>query len=148
MNQTRLQHCLPQSQWIRNYEAQYKSEGIAHDLQSLSYTLAGHGPGSPWRQCIHDWCIFCFHFCFQFPFPASVSSFHFISISCFSIALLKASIAKMTVFEVKCMFWPADWNWSGPRTNPYVKFLFVLCVCWWCGQTGDGALERVQISWP
>ena len=23
---------------------------------------------------------------------------------------LKASTAKMTVFEVKCVFWPVDWN--------------------------------------
>ena len=29
-------------------------------------------------------------------------------------------------------------------TNPYVKFLLVLCVLI-CGQTGGGALERVQI---
>ena len=41
--------------------------------------------------------------------------------------------------------WPVDWNWSGPKTNPYVKFLLVLCLCWWCGQTGGGAFERVQI---
>ena len=51
----------------------------------------------------------------------------------------------MTVSEVECVFWAVDWDWSGPRTNPYVKFLLVLCVCWWCGQTGGGALERVQI---
>ena len=44
--------------------------------------------------------------------------------------------------EVKCVFWLVDWNWSGPRTN---QFLLDLCVCWWCGQTGVGALERVQI---
>ena len=25
--------------------------------------------------------------------------------------------------------WPVDWNWSGSRTNLYVKFLHVLCVC-------------------
>ena len=22
-------------------------------------------------------------------------------------------------------FWPADWNWSGPRTNLYIKFVYV-----------------------
>ena len=33
---------------------------------------------------------------------------------------LKANIAKITVFEVKCVFWPIDWNQSGHRTNPYV----------------------------
>ena len=43
------------------------------------------------------------------------------------------------------MFWPVDWNWSGPRTNPYASFhLFCVCVCG-CGQTEGGALELVQI---
>ena len=42
---------------------------------------------------------------------------------------LKASIAKITVFEVKGVFWPADWNLSGTRTSSYVKFLLDLCVC-------------------
>ena len=41
----------------------------------------------------------------------------------------KASTAKITAFEVKCVFWLVDWNWSGPRTNPYIKFLLDLCVC-------------------
>ena len=42
--------------------------------------------------------------------------------------------------------WPVDWDWSGScRTNPYVMFLLVLCVCWWCSQPGGGDLERVQI---
>ena len=62
---------------------------------------------------------------------------------------LKANIAKVAVFEVKCVFWPVDWNWNGPSTNPYIKFSLVLCVHWWCGQTGGGALEsaNVYFSW-
>ena len=56
-----------------------------------------------------------------------------------------AITSKITVFEVRCVFWPVDWNWSGPRTNPYTNFLLDLCVCWWCCQTGGGALERLQI---
>ena len=32
-------------------------------------------------------------------------------------------------FEVKCVFWPVAWNSSGPRTNPYVKFFYLSCVC-------------------
>jgi len=44
--------------------------------------------------------------------------------------------SQIAVFEVKCVFKPVDWNWSGPRTNSYVKLILVLCVCWWCGQTG------------
>ena len=31
------------------------------------------------------------------------------------------------------------------KANSYVIFLLVLCVCWGCGQTGGGALERVNI---
>ena len=58
---------------------------------------------------------------------------------------LKTSITKITIFEVKCVFWLVDWNWSGPRTNPYVKFLRDLCVYWWRGETGGRALERVRI---
>ena len=44
------------------------------------------------------------------------------------------------------MFWPVAWNRSGPRTNPYVKFLLncLACVLTMC-QTGGRPLERVQI---
>ena len=41
----------------------------------------------------------------------------------------KGSTAKITVFEVKSVFLLVDWNWSSPRTNPYVKFVLDLCVC-------------------
>ena len=51
--------------------------------------------------------------------------------------------SEIAVFEVKCVFWPVDWNWSGSRTNQYINFSLVLCG--WCGQTGDGALETVLI---
>ena len=33
-------------------------------------------------------------------------------------SFLKASAAKTTVFEVKCVVWSVDWNLSGPETNP------------------------------
>ena len=51
--------------------------------------------------------------------------------------------AKITVLEVKYVFWPVDWNRSGPRTNPYVKFLWI-CVyvdMWsdWEWSLGEGA---------
>ena len=41
------------------------------------------------------------------------------------------------------MFWPVDWNLSGPRTNPYIKYFLDLCVCmmWsdWGWNLGEGA---------
>ena len=42
---------------------------------------------------------------------------------------MKANNAKTAVLGVKCVFWLVDWNWSGPRTNPYVNESLVLCVC-------------------
>ena len=55
----------------------------------------------------------------------------------------KASTAKITVREVKFVFWLVDWNLSGPRTNPHAKFLLDLCVLmmWseWGWSFGEGA---------
>ena len=43
---------------------------------------------------------------------------------------LESQHSQITVFEAKCVcVWSVDWNQSGPRTDPYVKFLLVLCVC-------------------
>ena len=42
-------------------------------------------------------------------------------------------------------FWSVHWNWSGPRTHPYINFSLVLCVCWCHGQIGCVILQRVQI---
>ena len=35
-------------------------------------------------------------------------------------------------------------KWSGPMTNPCMMFYFFVYVCWQCGQTEGGGLERVQ----
>ena len=35
--------------------------------------------------------------------------------------------AKITVLR-SSVFWPVDWNRSGPKTDPYIKFLLA-CVC-------------------
>ena len=38
------------------------------------------------KKTLHQWLVhFCSHFCFQFPFLVFISSFCFISVSCFSI---------------------------------------------------------------
>ena len=34
---------------------------------------------------------------------------------------MKANNVRTAVFEDKCVFLPVDWNWSSPRTNPYIN---------------------------
>ena len=47
--------------------------------------------------------------------------------------------SQIAAFEVKCKFWPVNWNWSGLRMNPYER---------WCGSDRGWSLgEGVNFSW-
>ena len=63
-----------------------------------------------------------------------------------SYALLPPKHSQFAVFEVKGVFWPVDWYWSGKDKSVHNDSTCFVCVCWWwCDQNEGGDLERMQI---